>query len=105
MESPEQVIAMCRTKTDEFVNANILGVVAGTTGPKGGDAGYGGRTILQLHDAGSTSWEIWVDGVRVSDYPTTVAIVLGGDAEMETFANALLFAATQLRLEMHRQEE
>lgn len=97
METPTEVIQLTRAESAEFVSANILTVVAGTNCPQGGDTGHGGRTILQLTDESSTGWEIWVNGELIHSWPHQIAIVLGGDCEAETFANALLFAAAKIR--------
>lgn len=74
----------------EITSANILRVRAGTTGPCGGDSGHGCRTVFELEDASGTDIEVQVldRGVRIS---------LGGDCELETFIQALEWAAKSLR--------
>ena len=74
----------------EITSANILRVRAGTTGPCGGDSGHGCRTVFELEDASGTDIHVQVldRGVRIS---------LGGDCELETFIQALEWAAKSLR--------
>lgn len=74
----------------EMVSANILQVSVGTTGPKGGDSGHGGRTVFALHDLGSTDMTVIPD-------ETGVTIEFGGDTELHTFIEALEFAVQVLR--------
>jgi hypothetical protein len=78
----------------EITSANILQVRAGTTGPCGGDAGHGCRTVFELEDAGGT--DIHVDVLEHG-----VRIRLGGDCELETFIQALEWAAKTLREQSH----
>ena len=75
----------------QLVSANILGIHAGTTGPQGGDWGHGSRAYVKLKDEGGTGWLIRVDGEVFQ--PTEIEILVGGDSELETFKNALFFAA------------
>ena len=75
----------------ESIDANSLYVEVGTTGFKGGDSGYGGRTFFLLNNVAST--DIKIDSL----YPDKVVICLGGDSELKTFIEALEFAADTLR--------
>jgi hypothetical protein len=77
-------------------SANILRVAAGTTGLCGGDSGHGGRTRIELEDAGGTDMEF-----RVTD--NGLVIELGGDSELSTVIEALEWAAKTLRKQMAEQ--
>ena len=79
----------------EFVDCNILGVKVGTTGYCGGDSGHGGRTYFSLEDLGSTDMKAFVSDVHLTN--GKVEILFGGDTELETFVQALEFAAASLR--------
>jgi len=81
----------------EFTDANIIEVHIGTNCPHGGAASHGGRTLFHILDSGSTSWDLWADGRLVVGGPHTVSIVLGGDAEASTFADALVYAGMKLK--------
>jgi hypothetical protein len=99
-------IAEIPIKGKDIEDFNILHVSAGTTSPAGGDAGHGGRTFVSIEDMGGTSW-----GVRITSHSgqshsigasldldlKSVEILLGGDAEAETIAEALEFAAATIR--------
>lgn len=78
-------------KIKEITDCNILGVKVGTTGYKGGDTGHGGRTLLELKDLASTDMRVSVDGKELVD-AQKVTLVFGGDSELDTFKEALLFA-------------
>lgn len=78
-----------------FTNANLLSVRVGTTGPCGGDSGHGGRVFLQIIDDGSTDLRIRVNDDKEQSVQK-IALILGGDAEMETFLLALKFAVEHL---------
>jgi hypothetical protein len=82
----------------EFWSANGLKVSVGTTGRKGGDTGHGGRTVFAIHDIGGTDMKVIPDA-------NGVTIELGGDTELMTFYEALLFAAQVLREEMRRNND
>lgn len=93
-------------KGKEITSANILGVSAGTTAPAGGDAGHGGRTLIRIEDLGGTNWGIRITGNQGEFYTLggpmdlqlgSVEILLGGDTEAETIAEALEFAAETIR--------
>jgi len=79
----------------EITHCNILEIEAGTTGFQGGDTGHGGRTYLRLKDLGST--DIKANVVKDNYGCTEVTIELGGDAELETFIEALEFAVKVLK--------
>jgi len=92
----------------KFTNANILRVEAGTNTPCGGDGGHGGRTVLRLMDLGGTCWDIEIS-VNERKYriesPDSIEIKLYGDAEAETLAQALEFAAKILRKQINHRIE
>lgn len=87
------------TACNTFTSCNIISVEVGTTGYKGGDSGNGGRTYLRITDEGSTDLRCRVEACK-EDYEAHCAnqieIMLGGDAELETFTQALRFAADVL---------
>ena len=87
------------TARNTFTSCNCLSVEVGTTGYKGGDSGNGGRTYLRITDEGSTDLRCRVETYK-EDYEThdanQIEIMLGGDAELETFTQALRFAADVL---------
>lgn len=75
----------------ELVDANIIKVSAGTTGYRGGDSGHGGRTVFRLHDKAGTDMRVSINGGEPQDVQE-VALIFGGDSELDTFKQALLFA-------------
>ena len=88
------------TARNTFTSCNILSVEVGTTGYMGGDSGHGGRTYLRITDEGSTDLRCRVEANDGEDYEAhranRIEIMLGGDAELETFTQALRFAADVL---------
>ncbi len=89
----------------EIVSCNVMKVSVGTTGNRGGDSGWGGRTVLIIEDLGSTDLRCNVHGYEKDNcYPTTceyeeadrIEIILGGDSELSTFHTALKFAVEEL---------
>ena len=81
---------------------NVLQVTAGTNGYQGGDSGHGGRTILKIEDLASTDLRVKVkerSRGTASELieADSVEIVLGGDAELDTFIRALEFAVQTLK--------
>ena len=87
-------------------SANILRVDVSSTGLMGGDAGHGGRTVISLTDHGGTSMYVSKDVPHQELVAGTVTpigaevatLVLKGDCELLTLAEAFEFAAKQLRL-------
>lgn len=92
------------TEKHQISGANIIEVEAGTNCPQGGDSGHGGRTVVRFTDQGGTDWQVSLTDragrVRHQEYPTIIEIVLGGDSEAGTFAEALEFAAQTIRRQM-----
>jgi hypothetical protein len=88
------------TACNTFTSCNILSVEVGTTGYMGGDTGHGGRTYLRITDEGSTDLRCRVEANDGEDYEAhranRIEIMLGGDTELETFTQALRFAADVL---------
>lgn len=88
-------LSLCtRNDSNEIVSANVLGVTVATTGYMGGGSGHGGRTYFTIEDLGSTDID-----ARVSEtsYGTSkIEVMLGGDTELETFIEALRWAADTL---------
>lgn len=72
----------------DVVDCNILEVVAGTTGYKGGDSGHGGRTYFSIIDSGCTDIHVRAIGI---DGHTGLEVTLGGDSELTTIITALKF--------------
>ncbi len=87
---------------EKFVSANIIRAGAGTTGYKGGDAGYGGRTIFTLKDESSTDLRCEINGHMIDDV-TEVKIIVGGDAELTTLIQSLKFIVQTLERESKRE--
>ena len=102
----EEETLLCRNRRDvkgelvtttikEIANCNIITVEAGTNGYGGGDSGWGSRTYFRITDEASTDMDV---KVSTTDYGTKqVEIMLGGDSELDTFIEALEFAAKTLR--------
>jgi hypothetical protein len=86
-------------KTTEITSHNILRATAGTNCPRGGDAGHGGNTVLQVLNLGCTRWQVTVDD-QVFESPGQVTIELQGDSEADTFLEALRFAATVIEIQL-----
>lgn len=86
----------------EIDSCNIIEVEVGTTGYCGGDTGHGGRTYFKLKDLGCTDMRLRIE--QTGNHADEIEIILGGDCEMETFVEALEFAAENLRERMHRKE-
>ncbi|MEV0965625.1 hypothetical protein AB0J25_24115 [Streptomyces sp. NPDC049910] len=74
-----------------------LEVRVNTTGLKGGDTGYGGRTEVTLLNLGSTAMAGRVDG-QFPDRAEQITIEVTGDAELFALAEALEWAAQRLRV-------
>ena len=86
----------------DIYNCNILSVEAGTTGYKGGDSRYGGRTYFRISDEGGTNMTVRVKENRFG--AESVEVILGGDTELETIITALKFIVIALedqRLGIH----
>lgn len=77
----------------EFSSCCILKARAGTTGHRGGDAGHGGRTRIELEDLGGTDISF---KVREGEEKSLV-INLGGDCELDVIIKALEFIVGVLK--------
>ena len=83
-------LSFCSKRESEvFVSANILRATVATNGYQGGDSGHGSRTYFSLEDLGSTDIDIRAERGKVE-------IMLGGDCELDTFIQALRWAADTL---------
>lgn len=88
---------MCtKEETEQFASANIMEVTVATNGLQGGDSGNGSRTYFSLEDLASTDMDIRTSGRKLE-------IMLGGDTELQTFIEALRWAANTLE-EMSNQD-
>lgn len=85
-----------KVRQKEIVNANLLTVTIGSTGFMGGDAGHGGRTFFEIKDDACTCISAEIDGIEIDNF-SKIKICLGGDSELETFIDALFFAARSLK--------
>ena len=86
---------------------NVMQVTAGTNGYQGGDTGHGGRTYFSLGcDATDMRVKV-IEKYRGACYETedadTVEIVFGGDAELDTFIQALEFTLQTLKKQLQKQ--
>ena len=86
---------------------NVMQVTAGTNGHQGGDTGHGGRTYFSLAcDATDMRVKV-IEKYRGACYETedadTVEIVFGGDAELDTFIQALEFTLQTLKEQLCNQ--
>ena len=87
----------------EVIGANVLAARAVTNGYKGGDAGHGSHSYIELEDLGGTAMEVSVnDEKHVEVYATgdvvnpKVRIDVFGDTELMTLIDALRFMADAL---------
>jgi hypothetical protein len=88
-----------RSSTDASIkcySSNIIEASIRTTGPQGGDAGHGGRSVLTIEAEPNTHWVVTIDGKEIED-PKTLKIMMLGDTEMETFQGILDFVAAEHR--------
>ena len=83
----------------DIYSCNILSVEAGTTGYKGGDSRYGGRTYFRISDEGCTNMKVRVKENRFG--AECVEVILGGDTELETIITALNFIVIALEDQRH----
>ena len=79
----------------QIVSACIMRVEVGTNTPRGGDAGHGGRTILDIVMESDASLDVTVGDQTFHD-TWRATLVFGGDAEAICIAQALRFAADVL---------
>lgn len=80
----------------EFIDCNSLKATVITNEYKGGDTGHGSRTYLKLEDiCGTDITAVVNDG--------TIEIVLGGDSEIVTIAEALKWMGETLLKLAHAQ--
>lgn len=79
----------------ELNNANILDVVAGTTGYEGGDSGHGCRTYIRIQNKGGT--DLRINKIGSEYWDQGVEIILGGDTELYTIIDGLKFIINVLK--------
>lgn len=96
MPSENETLAEVESKihvleSKEIVDCNILKVTVGTTGYKGGDTMHGSRTLFELKNMASTDMRVSINDGELEDVEK-VTLVFGGDSELDTFKEALLFA-------------
>lgn len=90
---------MVSTLKKEIIDCNSIEVEVGTTGYCGGDTGHGGRTYFKIANISSTDMSCRIKGRNTvtEDYLNQIELMFGGDAEMETFIDALEFALETLK--------
>ena len=83
------------TYTREVTGASSIEVEAGTTGFKGGNAGFGGRTYIRVRDLGGT--DMFVKRANAKNGNTSeFELYLGGDSELKNMLRALKFVVRVL---------
>ena len=88
------------TIAKEIDSANIIDVEVGTTGYCGGDSGHGGRTYFRIKNVSSTDMSVRINKSAEYDWMNNlqeVELMFGGDCELDTFIEALEFAAETLK--------
>lgn len=94
------------TQSKEFWSCNGLQMSVGTNCPQGGDAGHGGKTVLELTDLASTGWRVAVrskgEKAAVIDQPDSIQIEFYGDTECETLIESLEYALTVLKAQYEK---
>lgn len=90
METLSQIKDKLNLKSAEISSANIINVSTGTTGYKGGNSSHGGRTLFEIKNITNTDMRVSINGSDLQDVEE-VTIVFGGDCELDTFKDALLF--------------
>lgn len=89
----------------DFQGANVLRCYTDTNTPKGGDSGHGGLTMFQLENLGGTDWRLYVNGKPLLESEfTRFKLVLGGDSECKTLADALIWAGETLKARIAKNE-
>lgn len=78
-----------KQESEQFTSANIIEATVATNGYQGGDSGHGSRTYFSLEDLASTDMDVRTGRGKVE-------IMLGGDCELQTFIEALRWAADKL---------
>lgn len=93
---PHRIPALAKTIWD----ACAIDVVAGTTGYRGGDSGHGGESFFSISDIASTDISVSIDGKPFEECKS-VAISVGGDAELSSLIEALAFGSKALQRIAH----
>ncbi len=92
----EFVDSIENVQSDEHHSACILDFTVGTTGHKGGDAGWGGKTFFTMEDMASTVMMVSVNGSEYLRDADKITIAFAGDCELEAFIQGLRFALNHL---------
>lgn len=83
-------------------------VSAGTSCPRGGDAGHGGRTVVAIRASSGMAWVVRVerpDGQYEEVFqPAGIVLRADGDAEGAALGDALAWAAEVLRRQSRRED-
>jgi len=94
----------------DFQGANILRCYVDTNTPKGGDSGHGGLTMFALDNLAGTDWTLYVqtDDEKMAKFDSPelkyFKIVLSGDSECKTLADALIWAGETLKARIAENE-
>lgn len=81
----------------DYQNACNLHMVVNSTGERGGDAGHGGETSIELSHDGSMSLDVQTD-----EASNAILLTARGDAELRNLAAALRDAADFLELVLRK---
>lgn len=100
-ETVESIKKLTDAKTMVFENLSVLSVTAGTNGIQGGDSSKGGRTIIEFANLSASDMRISMDGKEIDSWDK-IAIIFGGDSELENIIGGLKFALTMLEKKVAR---
>lgn len=89
-----------RSESKVVESACITQLRVATNCPMGGDSGYGGKTVFEISDLGSTDLSVSIDdefgNYHEFEFVKIARIRLGGDCEAENFCKLLRWAADAL---------
>jgi len=91
-------------RREEFWDCCGLSVEVGSTGLCGGDSGHGSCSTVTIKDLGGFCGSVVVNG-KYQDGFESIEFEARGDAELRTLADALSWAAEQLRTAMRAERE
>lgn len=94
MASFNDISKCIRKDHASFESCNCFDVDVATTGYCGGDSGHGGRTYFKLKDSDCSDIDFRIQSDEYGQ--KSVEMMLGGDTELETFIEALRWAADTL---------
>lgn len=94
-------MSIIRTARQQCFRHNIIEVEVGTTSPTDPIAYKGGKTYIRLWDGGGTFWKIGIKEESSKETleferPQEITLILEGESEAQTIAEALLFAGQRL---------